>query len=204
MTATFKNTTALTRLIQFIFVAMLVFTGLTTTGCGLVDSNAPDEIERVITLEPETDVSLAVVAREENDLDPIGDGNPFEFDDNDPLKRLFSTIEQQPLDPAKEPEVDLSASLVKETFRTITVQIAARANDSNLYYVLRQHEGQAPVLLRYFNGSALFNGSSLPPMTDTLTKGNADRMVEYFIVDDGGTVVSTRFPFKVPRTQALP
>ncbi len=87
MTATFKNTTALTRLIQFIFVAMLVFTGLTTTGCGLVDSNDTDEIGRVITLEPEFAVENIAkdTAKEDDDLGPIGDGFPFEVDDADPF-----------------------------------------------------------------------------------------------------------------------
>ena len=52
MTRTY--TTTLTRLTRFVFVAMLVFTALTTTGCGLVDSNDSEEItiERVLVEEP--------------------------------------------------------------------------------------------------------------------------------------------------------
>ncbi len=64
-------------------------------------------------------------------------------------------------------------------------------------------EGQAPVLLAYFNGSAL-NGSLPPTVMDTLTKGIENQRVEYLIIDDGGSVVSVRIRFELSRAQALP
>ncbi|MCH8962704.1 MAG: hypothetical protein IH820_15650 [Bacteroidetes bacterium] len=203
MNPTQGNITTITRLFQLLVVALLLVTSLATTGCGFVDGNEPDEIGRVITLEGGTHESFAVAAREEDDLGPIGDGFPFWADDNDPLKRLSSTIEQEPSDVAKEPEVDFSAFLIVETPHSITVRLSARVDDSNQYYVVRQMEGQAPVLVHYFNGSALFDGFALPAVEQTLTKDNTDRWVEYWIEDDGGSVVSARIRFGIP-AQALP
>lgn len=92
--------------------------------------------------------------------------------------------------------LDFSASVVTESFRSITVRFAVRAADNDLYYVLRQIEGQAPVLVRYFIGS------SLPTVTETLAKDEVDRWVEYWIVDDGGAEVTARIRFQMPRAQA--
>ena len=60
MTLTYNNT-ALTRLIPFLFVVMLLFISLTTTGCGFVDNNDSEEItiERVLRYEPESDEHIA-------------------------------------------------------------------------------------------------------------------------------------------------
>ncbi len=83
MTRTYNNT--LTRLMQFVFVAMLVFTGLTTTGCGLVDSNESDEItiERVLVEEStESRASNDSQTDEDDGLDDNGTDNPVKNTDN--------------------------------------------------------------------------------------------------------------------------
>ncbi len=83
MTRTYNNT--LTRLMQFVFVAMLVFTGLTTTGCGLVDSNESDEItiERVFVEEStESRASNDSQTGEDDGLDDNGTDNPVKNTDN--------------------------------------------------------------------------------------------------------------------------
>ncbi len=46
-----RSNTAITRLIQFAFALMLVFTSLAASGCGVVDSNEPLETERVLIME---------------------------------------------------------------------------------------------------------------------------------------------------------
>lgn len=52
-TSSFFSSTIRTRLIQFTFALLLMFTGLASTGCSVVDNNEPD---RVISVEPELTV----------------------------------------------------------------------------------------------------------------------------------------------------
>ena len=80
MTRTYNNT--LTRLMQFVFVAMLVFTGLTTTGCGLVDSNESDEITIERVLAEESTESNGSQTGEDDGLIDDGTDNPVKNSDN--------------------------------------------------------------------------------------------------------------------------
>ena len=88
MTATYSDTTAHTRLIQLLFIALLLATSLATTGCGLVDSNERDEItiERVLVQEPVESIagqmSDASQAAEDDDLGDPGTDNPVKNSDN--------------------------------------------------------------------------------------------------------------------------
>lgn len=117
--------------------------------------------------------------------DEIQDETPFSFK----VRGAAPVLDER--------RVELGAAVVAESFRSITVRFSAHAEGNNLYYVLRQIEGQAPVLVRYFNGS------SLPTVTETLAKDDADRWVEYWITDDGGAEITARIRFDLP-ARALP
>ncbi len=78
-THTHRSNTAITRLIQFVFALMLVFTSLAASGCGVVDSNEPLETERVLIME-EPAVVLESVATESDASakDDLGDSSDYD------------------------------------------------------------------------------------------------------------------------------
>ena len=55
-----KSRRAHTRLMPFVLALMLIFAGVATTGCDTLDSNAPIETERVLTLVPVESVAPQV------------------------------------------------------------------------------------------------------------------------------------------------
>ncbi len=80
-----RSNTAITRLIQFAFALMLVFTSLAASGCGVVDSNEPLETERVLIM-VEPAAALESVATEDeadsesNDLAESDLGDSSDYD----------------------------------------------------------------------------------------------------------------------------
>ena len=75
LTHSISHSTALTRLIQCFFAVILLFAGLTTTGCGLIDSNGPEDVEVVASQEVDDDAGF-------EDIED-GDDSPATIDDEE-------------------------------------------------------------------------------------------------------------------------
>jgi len=154
------------------------------TGIDPDESLTPDAISAQRTLQ----VQEEPVAREIPDFATPHDEPPLR--EPQPLRKQYEARV------VNDVLIELSATCITETSQAITVRIGARAQDRNLYYVLRQVEGEAPALVRFFNGTS-------PAVTETLSKDITDRVVEYWIVDDGGAEMTNRIRFKM-LARALP
>ncbi len=93
---------------------------------------------------------------------------------------------------------DFSASIMDTDNFSMTVRLMARVHDGNLYYCRRRLQNSHPETIGIFNGRNKETLAELSSLTEQVRTISASSWVEYWLEDDGRTVVSPRIRLPLP------